>query len=299
MQHQVAHSVPPGWLIRDWREARELWQRLLALGPARSIAIMPDHVHRVARSAEPEAWQGMMSGYARWRNHHRGEAGRCVWLPAPPPEEVRDAKHLRRTDRYVHLNPCRDRLVSDPLAWPFTTHRDAVGLALPCVVQPQRDPIRYHARISGDPSVAVCGTDLPYARHGDRPPTVDEMEAAVSALTRTPLDDLRRRGPARVLFIQALVALTPMSQRAVAREVGVSPACVNQTPPGDHAALAVIERVLGDPRFSSLWDQDLTTLPAWRRYHEVRVRHGSYDRLIRAALPRLARRAKAKRPFDL
>ncbi len=296
MLHRVAHSVPPGWLIHDWREALELWTRLLALGPAKAIAIMPDHVHHAARSIDPDAWHGVMSGYARWRNHHRDEPGRRVWLPSPPPEEIKGAKHLQRTVRYVHLNPCRDKLAPDPLAWPFTTHLDAVGLAVPGVLPRHRDPPWFHAYVSGDPSVRTEGTDLPYGRHGMAPPTVTEVEAAVSALTRTPLDDLRTRGPARTLFIQALLSLTTLTKSAIAAEIGVSHSTVVRASEIPSPTLAVIERVLGDTRFEPLYDGDLTWQPAWQRYRDRRIRSGAYDRLLQQARPALSRRVRSKRP---
>ena len=262
MQHLIAHSVPPHWLIHDWHEAAELWTRVLALGPIHAAVIMPDHVHIVMRSPRWPAWLGCLSGYARWRNHRRGEQGRAVWLPAPPPEPLRSRKHLDRSVRYVHLNPCRDRLVGDPLAWAYSTHRDAVGLAMPGAIATHHDPPSLHAYVSSDPSVAVEGTELPYGMGGLRDHSVQSIEAAVSNLTRTTLDGLQRRGPARTLLIQALVALTPLSDRAIARQLGLSPSAVHQTLPIPGAALAKVERVLGDRRFSPLYDPPLTGTPA-------------------------------------
>ncbi len=296
MQHLVAHSVPPDWLFHDWREALDLWKRLLALGPVQAIAIMPDHVHRVSRAVDPEAWHGVLSGYARWRNNRRGEPGRGVWLPSPPPEQVKGSKHLLRTLRYVHLNPCRDKLATDPLEWPFTTHRDRVGLAIPSVVQPHHDPAWYHARVSGDPSVRVEGTDLPFGRQAMAPPTFVEIEAAVSALTRTITDDLRQRGPSRTLLIQALVTLTALSKSAIAAKLGVSHSAVSRAPTLPLATASVIERVLGDTRFAPLLEGDLTWQPAWRRYRERRIRSGAYDLLLERAGTKLRRRCHAKRP---
>lgn len=59
----------------------------------------------------------------RWRNHLEGVSGRLV-RPLPPAEAVPEGPKRRRSVRYVHLNPCRARLVADPLAWPLSTHRD-------------------------------------------------------------------------------------------------------------------------------------------------------------------------------
>jgi REP element-mobilizing transposase RayT len=297
MQHIVAHSVPPHWLIHDWHEALALWSRLLQLGTIIAAAIMPDHLHLVLRSLDVAAWYGCMSGYARWRNHHRGEPGRLVWLPAPLPEPVRSREHLHRSVRYLHLNPCRDQLVRDPLSWPFSTHRDAVGLGIPGVIATERNPSRFHAIVSSDPSVAVEGTELPYGPRGMRDHRIEDITAAVSALTRTTLGGLRRSGPGRRLLIEALVALTPLSKRRIARVIGVSAATVSQTPPIPAATLAKLERVLGDPRFGPLHDHDLTRSPAWRRYRQRRIDSGAYATLADLAQRQLRRRPRVKRPL--
>ncbi len=297
MQHLVAHAVPPHWLIHDWQEAHALWSRLLQLGPITAAAIMPDHVHVVLRRVDEAAWHGCLSGYARWRNHHRDEPGRRVWLPAPPSEPLRSRKHLERTVRYVHLNPCRDHLAADPLAWPYTTHRDAVGLAVPGAVAAARDPYRFHAVVSGDPSVAVEGTELPYGLRGMRDHRVEDIIAAVSALSRTTLDGLRRPGPGRTLLIQALAALTTLSGRRIAATVGCSPATMSRTPPIPGASLAKLERVLGDHRFGPLYDHDLTRGAPWRRYRQRRIDTGAYAKLASTAAKDVRRRPRTKRPL--
>ena len=285
MLHLVAHSVPPGWLFHDWHEAAELWARLARLGPLRAVALMPDHVHYVTRAVVWAAWLAALNGYARWRNHRR--------------EELTGRKHVDRTLRYTHLNPCRDRLASDPLAWPFTTHRDAVGLAIPGLIAPDPRPERFHAYVSGDPSVHPDGTDLPFGLHGLRDPSVEQVADVVSALTRTVLDDLYRRGPARTLFIQALAACTPMSKRAIAAELGISHTTVVATAPIPASSLNKVERTLGDPRFPALQSWDLTGTRAWQGYRHARERKGVHALLVKNAAKQLRRRSVEKRPAHL
>jgi hypothetical protein len=287
MLHFAAHAFPPALLFHDWREARQLWDRLLRLGAPRAVAVMPDHVHLVIRELDPGVWVEFMRGFACWRNHSRGEPGRRVWLPTARPEELASAKHLQRTLRYVALNPCREHLVADPLAWPFDSHRDAVGLAVPGVVSAERDPVRHHAYVSGDPSVRVEGTDLPSGLRSMRAATVEQVREAVSALTRTLADDLARRGPARTLLIQGLVACTGLSARAVAKEVGVSHSAVLDTPPIANGTLGRIERVLGDPRFPALYGRDFSLSRTLGLYRERRERRGVYAALLEHAGKRL------------
>ncbi|MFH1465241.1 MAG: hypothetical protein ABIO70_12720 [Pseudomonadota bacterium] len=287
MLHYAAHATPPDLLFRDWHEARQLWDRMLNLGPARALVVMPDHVHLLIRELDPGAWAHFLRSYACWRNLHRGEVGRRVWLPADPPEDLSSSKHLRRTARYIALNPCRDHLVKDPLAWAFGCHRDAVGLAVPGAVPAERDPAGHHAYVSGDPTVRVEGTELPSGLGSLRAATVEQVRDAVSALSRTPVEDLSRRGPARTFLIQSLVACTKLPARAVAREVGVSHPAVLATEPIASGTLSRVERVLGDPRFPALHLQDLSQAWAFRRYVEGRERRGAYAALLANSQVRL------------
>ena len=94
---------------------------------------MPTHAHVLHHREVTTGLRRAMASYARWRHHERGTAGR-VWLRLDEPTRSVTAQKRRRDERYVHLNPCRDGLVRDPLGWAFSTHRDAVGLAI--------DPVR-------------------------------------------------------------------------------------------------------------------------------------------------------------
>jgi uncharacterized protein YjeT (DUF2065 family) len=294
MHHLTAHAFPPDFLFHDWHEARRLWEGLLDLGTVQAAVLMPDHVHVVVKTVDRAAWLAFLRGYARWRNHHRAQEGRAVWLPAPPPEELETRAHHQRTLRYVALNPCRDHLAPDPLAWPFGTHRDAVGLAIPGVIPVVRDPTAWHAMISGDPSVDVAGTALPVGLGSMRAPTVEQVRAAVSALTRTPLADLRRRGMGRTLLIQALVECAGLSCRAVARELALNHTSVSRAEPLPAGLKARLVRVLGDPRFPALEDGPMHGSRAWRQYREHRQHVGAYDRLLAGAAAALARRGRAR-----
>jgi hypothetical protein len=53
-----------------------------------------------------------------------------VFRRQPRSVGVPEGLMARRTVRYIHLNPCRGELVSRPLAWPWSTHRDRLGLAV-------------------------------------------------------------------------------------------------------------------------------------------------------------------------
>jgi hypothetical protein len=264
MFHLVARGADGRLLFRTWREGLALWDRVWRAVPdAAALVLMPDHLHLLHVVDVREALAAAASGFARWRNAARGERGR-VFEALPPAEPLVDDDKRRRSHRYVHLNPCRARLVRDPLAWPLGTHRDAVGLAWDPVVRVRPDPERFHAWVSADPSVAVDGTPLPgWTRRTD---DLGAVRDAVSAVTRTPLSALGRRGAARTLFLRAAAELCPSaSADEAAALVGASRATAYRAA---HARLelAPVVRALGDERFAPLGDGDLRRLPGWERY---------------------------------
>lgn len=271
MLHVVLHALPGTLLFRTWAEARALWDRLVARVRFRVLVLMPTHVHAVLPdAAEYRKLLVAARAFALWRNRQRGESG-PVWSRAAAPTPIRGKEHVERTRRYLHLNPCRDGLVADPLAWAFSTSRDSVGFALPPILQAVADPDGEHRWVSSDPSVDPAGTLLP-ARRSDRdgPPSLTAVFAAVSALTRTPASALRERGPARDLFIAAARALCGAPSAEIAAMVRCHPSTVRHAPALADARLAIIERVLDDPRFPLLDDGDLRLLPSWRKYRDMR-----------------------------
>ncbi len=262
--HLVAHTLPGTVAFRTWVEARALWDRVVPAVPGLvALVLMPDHLHLLHGADVRRPLAAALSGYARWRNHQRGERG-PLFHPVPPPEELVDDDKVRRSIRYVALNPCRARLVADPLAWPFSSYRDSVGLAVPSVRRPDGDPHELHAYVSADPTVDVRGSALPVAPH--QVPTPEAVAHAVSALTRTPLGGLRRRGPARRLFLRAAKALCPCSGRDLARLAGCSDSAVAHAPSALDAEVRLVARVVDDPRFDALFEGDLRATPGWRRY---------------------------------
>jgi len=265
MQHLTAHAIPDTFLFTTWREGLALWERLLGLQPA-SLCIMPDHVHLLARRYERVRLVGALSGYSRWLAHQRGTPELHLWLQHPPPEILKDKLHTQRTWRYVHLNPCRDKLAPDPLAWPLSTHRDACGLALPLACGCSRDAASFHRYVSGDPTVRPEGSPLPVPTVERSRPSLPQVVAAVSALTRTPVDDLPRACGPRRLLVAAAVRLLGLRTGEVAAFLGVHPGTVRGDRRLDPPDVALVARVLGDERFAPLGDERLDRLPAWRAY---------------------------------
>lgn len=270
MVHVAIRAVPGTLLFHNWREARELWVRLAADALFIALVLMPDHLHAVLATLEQRALMAKrLSGYARWRNAARGEQG-AVFEHRAKPEPVEGVKHERRTLRCVYLNPCRAGLVDDPLAWPFSSYRDAVGLAIPTLVAPSADPVRLHAYVSGDPSVRPDGTMLPAPPAERGAIRLESVFAAVSALTRTPRSDLRVRGGARDLFVRAARILSSATLDEIAAMCDLDVSGVRRRDAWVSADIRLIARVAGDPRFGVLEDADLRRLSAWRAYRARR-----------------------------
>ncbi|MBP7149055.1 MAG: hypothetical protein KBD01_16120 [Acidobacteria bacterium] len=267
MIHVSVRAAEGRLLFRDWTEAGELWDRLTGALQFRGLSLMPSHVHGGLPSPQPGRLAAALNGYAQWRNRRRGESG-PVWEHRSRPTSVRGPRHEERTLRYIALNPCRDRLVDDPLAWPFSSYRDMLGLAAFPVCRPVDDPERLHAYVSADSTVSLVGTKLPLERT-DRPPTLGEVRAAVSALTRTTDAGLLRRGRGRSLLLRSSRALTRATQDEIAAATGVHPATVARASAEADRLVRLVQRVAGDPRFALLRDGDLRADPAWRMYSHL------------------------------
>jgi len=232
-----------------------------------ALCLMPDHVHLLhARDVHRELGLAM-SAYARHRNHARGSAG-PIWRSQGRPDPVVGAVKERRSVRYIHLNPCRAGLVADPLAWPWSTHRDRLGLAMPARVRASPDPVGFHAYVSSDPTVCVTGTDLPMSGDLVVPGAagLELLRSAVSTVARVPWSEVGERSPARRLWVRAARCLSPEPTRVIAAHIGVSDRAVRYIDDRWGPDMGVLGSAAGDPRLASLDDGDLRLAPSWRRY---------------------------------
>lgn len=271
MWHVVAHARPETLVFRSWQEAQLLWSALEG-GPACvAAALMPDHVHVLLRRREEQRdLVRALIGYGRTRNALRGERG-PAWCEGINGTPVRGAEHVRRTMRYIHLNPCRRRLAADPLAWPFSTHRDCVGLVMRPIRAPLLDAARFHAFVSADPSVDPHGTDLPvFVEDKGHGVSTDAIRSALSALLRVEPAEFSRRGPARSLLVSAARSLSSESREAIVRLCAVSAPTLRRAGPAPAGALRMIRLVLHDPRFPALHERELRKEPEWKHYRHRR-----------------------------
>lgn len=252
MLHTARRTLPGTLLFHDWRQAGWLWRAIAARVPGiAALVLMPDHLHLLTRRPVDRPLGDALRAYALWRGEGR------LFRREGPPVPVAGPQKERRNVRYIALNPCRGRLVEDPLAWAFSTHRDAVGLSLSPVRRADTDPAGLHRYVSSDPTVGVDGSDLPFgrARHGIE---LEIVRAAVSSLTRRTLDELDTPGPARTVLLGAADALVPGPRRALADALRCHRTTLRRARQQvDARVVGLVERVAGDPRFPGLPDGDL------------------------------------------
>jgi REP element-mobilizing transposase RayT len=266
--HVVARGADRRLLFTTHQEAGALWARLRPLVDARlGLVLMPDHLHLVGREARRQAIAQALTSFTLWRNRHRGESG-PVFERHPPPSLIADSQHLRRTLRYLALNPLRKGLCRCPLEWPWSTHRDALGLSLDPVVERSRDPQALHDYVSRDHDAGLPGTPLPagFLSGLDATPSLDDLMDTASALLRAPRLDLRRDRALRRRFIGLTRGFGGFSDAAIATFLGVHRANVGRVDPASPADLRLVRRALFDLRLGPLLDCDLRRTPAWALY---------------------------------
>lgn len=105
------------------------WALRRAFPRALAAVLMPDHLHLIATAGQERRLSAVLGALTRGLGERRGR----LWDPVPAARPILSAEKVRRNVRYVWLNPCRpwranaDALVTDPLAWPWSTLRDVVG----------------------------------------------------------------------------------------------------------------------------------------------------------------------------
>ncbi len=267
--HLIARVNHANHRLDDPPLAAWLWKRLRrAFASTLAAVLMLDHLHVIAELESLDAARrrlgGVLSGFSRrrWPRNVR-----ITWHPVPPPRVIPNSHHLRRQDRYVILNPCRAGLVDDPLSWPWSTYRDVVG----AVVDPWVTPTRlanalgdrskrfvetHHAYVSADPSTLISGTPLPHPVSLDEVQTkpLKDIYLAAVAATRSSLSDIRRRSPARRLFLALALRQGWTNHRLIAQICKMSPRAVREfsrRPVLSDADLAAGLLCLGDQRLTA------------------------------------------------
>lgn len=261
MLHLVARTYDGASIADGHDEAAALWGRLIAALPGvMALYLMPNHIHALVPTDARVPLAGALGAFARWRGHRRGLASARLWARMPEPVFVPPGQKVRRVERYISLNGCRAGLDLDPLEAVWSTHRDAVGLVARPVRALAADPVAHHAYISADAAVTPAGTSLPLAVDAGWHTERDALRliAVVSAITRTPVASLSKRGPARALLVRSARLYSRFSTGEIGEIAGVTRRAVQLVEPREDAATRVVLRVFGDERFRALEG------PVWR-----------------------------------
>lgn len=233
--HFVATPLPGHKPLADAATAWWLMGRLRAAFPdALAACLMPDHPHLIAPCDDPRVARvrlarvlGMLAVRKRARR---------LFEEVPEPRLIPDSKHLARQIRYVHLNPCRNGLVSDPLSWPWSTHRGLVGAEVDPWVTPGRLAAALgrseagfsewlHRYVSGDPAVRVEGTRYPTTADPSAAPRVPLESVWRAALAATPWSPAQHR---RQIFAGLAMHQGWRQTQLLAEIIGVSPRSVRR-----------------------------------------------------------------------
>jgi hypothetical protein len=215
---------------RFWARLRSRFKKVLG------CTLMPDHLHLLVEFASAEALRRLMavelSSFAR--SLGRGP----LWQPISLPTSIPNLQHLRRQIRYVNLNPCRAKIVDDPLKWEWSTHRDVIGatrgdwmdwetLGRAFGYSSESFARRFHEYVSADPDVEVEGTELPERiEAGQLVASFSSIEWAVLQSTRVSARDLRMSTPERRLLLLAAGRLGGASRERMSEWVGIRPRAI-------------------------------------------------------------------------
>ena len=251
--HLVAHTRD-GWRdVVSWDSAIWLWDHLRqAFGDALAGLLMLDHLHLLAADAEDR-----LPLLRRILQHHARRFGARWDLGPVTPCHTRAI--LRRTARYIFLNPPRDGLIDDPLAWPFSTLRDAMGITAdpwggPALVRRELGytSAQLHAYVTSDENCSPAARKRPRRFDPSRPWAVnlDAIASACASALRCSLDDLSLRGsPMRSTFVALALRVGAPRLIDLAERCAVSVRAVHDLKHrADPAALEAAARCLADPR---------------------------------------------------
>ncbi len=239
MHHHIA-TPRSGLLFESWEEAHALWRRLTRAFPnAHALCLLPDRVLVITPRPAGQALSRALMGHTR--SLERPDAPR---IQCGVRSEALSALSLREATLALYAAPCRRGLVLDPMAWIWSSYREALGLVPG--TRPDADPENLHHDTCR--AARMAATPLPAAASL---PRLLWVRAAVSAATRTPLRRMHRPGPARTLWIAAARALCGSSDAELARHTGAGPIALSQAT-ASPAAIAQVAALAGDPRFPGL-----------------------------------------------
>lgn len=265
--HYTAKTERQLCIFSDIALANLAWTGLRAAFPgALAATLMPDHLHLVAPDRGEAGAIALRRVLKRLVRHLDGPWTKW-WAPVPLPEAIASREKLRRSVRYVWLNPCRPwgsavgavQLIDDPLVWPWSTLRDAVGAIIDPWTPAARvvhafgwadarfPEHRLHAYATRDEHVSRGARLFPEVA-SPRTSSLKAVQLAALAATRARPEALRRRGrPRRVMVGLAYQQGWDRPQR-LAEQLGVHPDSVSRIARSTHSDETGVAALCLDPR---------------------------------------------------
>lgn len=241
--HLVARAYHLPVTLVDEEVAHWLWPRLQRRFPlALACVLMPNHSHLVTPASSVESVQHELSALLGSMARSGGVRQEIRFEPLPPVLLDDDPVKLARQVRYAALNPQRAGLSRDPLAWLWSTHRDAVGMvARPWVTadrlaaslgRPHEDFARtWHEYVAREDGILLDARALPTPA-APTPFAAYPLEAVADAVAqsmRARVTDIRQRGPVRDLFLVVAPLVGWTSSSLLARYCDVTPRSVQRS----------------------------------------------------------------------
>lgn len=236
--HLVARTAGGARPFHARTACADLWNRITRSFDVVACVLMPDHVHLLAHidaDTALRAFARVLSAF-RLRTQTTRPDLAFDWERLPQPEKVQnDTRHIARTLRYIHLNPTRDALCSDPLEWEWSTHRDWVG----AIARPGVDRVRWaramgrrlpscidwlHDYVTSDPSVPIARPLVdrtPWLRPHEKDASLEAIASAVPRVLRSGCSAPHEFGAVeRRLFLLSAARWTRYRATELARYVG-------------------------------------------------------------------------------
>lgn len=274
--HLVARTLHPYQPFNKRLECIWIWRKLQEYYPHCFAAIlMPNHLHLVIETNQEEYEHSKLRTLIGLFSR-RFYLNQKIWQTVPKPEQIPDQVYLQRMIRYVHLNPCRKKLINDPLNWEFSTHRDWLGMSYPSWITEEVrksafrtfSPKTFHSYVSSDPACKVEGTQLPINLNQNRVPLIDHTEIPLKWILRAtclslhqPMNSLLiKKSPSRVLAIHIASESKLFYPAMLATELGMSRQSIYhlQRKSKNLEAIQAIKRTLCDPRIISVESNNLS-----------------------------------------
>jgi len=269
MRFLDAKTLPGIPLITSVREANIVWHHLARVPGLRGYTIQRDHVHLLVDAAvDEEALDRFLFVVHVALNRHRRVCGSLWDLQKVTISRSTGLAHERRKLRYCSLNPCRagHRYVDDPLGWPWSSHRDLVGLSLVPAVPPHPDPVRFHRYCTRDSELRLPDSPLPRDPGEGRIEglTFEELLARVASLYRTTPGAVLGNARSRRLVVGAARILVEAGVSELARAARVHRSTVLRAPVPPPEQLAILRAVARDRRFHPWTDEMIRALDGGR-----------------------------------